>query len=102
MDGLNIAVIGSEEFVLGFRLAGVKRCHSGTMDEADALLGRAMDDASVGLILVEEAFFTGLGQASRERIMQGISPVVIEIGLGESELRAKVKRAVGVDLYGNV
>ncbi len=99
---MNIGVVGSEEFVLGFRLAGVKRCFQGKASEADQLLGRAMKDGSTGIILIEESFFTGLSQKSRKAISERITPVVLEIGLGESELRDKVRRAVGVDLYGSM
>lgn len=99
---MNVGVIGSEEFVLGFRLAGVKRCFEGKEDQAEELLGRAMKDASTGVLLLEESFFERLSQRSREMLRETISPVVLEIGFGETELRAKVKRAVGVDLYGSI
>lgn len=99
---MNVGVIGSEEFVLGFRLAGVKRCFEGKAEQAEELLGKAMKDESTGVILVEESYFERLSQRSREELRETISPVVLEIGLGESELRAKVRRAVGVDLYGSI
>ena len=99
---MNVGVIGSEEFVLGFRLAGVKRCFEGRAEQAEDMLARAMKDESTGVIVVEETFFERLSQRSREELRERISPVVLEIGLGESELRAKVRRAVGVDLYGTV
>lgn len=99
---MNLGVIGSEEFVLGFRLAGVKRCFEGKAEQAEEMLARAMRDESTGVILVEETFFEQLSQRMREELRERISPVVLEIGLGESELRAKVRRAVGVDLYGTV
>lgn len=96
-----MGVIGSDEFVLGFRLAGVKRCFQGRADQADGLLARALKDSSTGVILMEEAYFENLSQRTKEELRERISPVVLEIGLGESELREKVKRAVGVDLYRN-
>lgn len=96
---MNVDIIGSDEFVLGFRLAGAKKCFVGRKEQADELLLNALQDPSAGVILVEEAFFEQLSQKSRETIRERISPVVLEIGLGESDLRDKVRRAVGVDLY---
>ncbi len=94
-----VGVIGSEEFVLGFRLAGVKKCFQGRAEQANELVTEAIKEGTAGVLLVEEAFFDMLSQRTREVIRGSISPVVLEIGLGESELRDKVRRAVGVDLY---
>ena len=96
---MNVDIVGSDEFVLGFKLAGAKKCFSGKKEQADELLLNALQDQSAGVILVEESYFERLSQKTREKIRERISPVVLEIGLGESELRDKVRRAVGVDLY---
>lgn len=99
---MEIAIVGSEEFVLGFRLAGVKKCFEGRKEQADELLASASGDGSVGVVLIEESFFEGLSAQSRERTRAELRPVVLEVGTGEGELRERVVRAVGVDLYGSV
>ena len=99
---MNIGVIGSDEFVLGFRLAGIKRCFEGNAERSEELLSEALRDSETGVILIEEKYFDMLSQSTRASLRERLFPVVLEIGLGESELRDKVRRAVGVDLYRNV
>ena len=40
-----------------------------------------------------------LSYTVRNRVMDSIQPVVVPVGGDQSDLREKVKRAIGVDLY---
>jgi V/A-type H+-transporting ATPase subunit F len=35
----------------------------------------------------------------RQKVLDSVQPVVVPVGRGETDLREKVKRAIGVDLY---
>lgn len=96
---MQIAVLGSEEFVLGFRLAGLKRVFVADEENYQTMLGEAMSDTNIGILAVDAEDLNYLPQNVRSKVMDSIQPVVVPVGGDESDLREKVKRAIGVDLY---
>src|SRR5207253_192512 len=54
----------------------------------------------VGILVLETEDMTGLSTSMRRRLETVARPVVIAVGAAEDEdLRTKVKRAIGVDLF---
>ncbi len=96
---MDIAAVGSEDFVLGFRLAGIRRIHSATPDEMEGVIKEIMQDPAVGIVVVHADEIAQVSHALRVKMLDSIEPVFITIGGEEDELREKVKRAIGVDLY---
>ncbi|MDR1405065.1 MAG: V-type ATP synthase subunit F [Candidatus Methanoplasma sp.] len=96
---MEIAVVGNEEFVLGFRLAGLKHVFVADGSNYQSVIGEAMSDTNIGILAVDAEDLSGLPYNVRAKIMDSIQPVVVPVGGDESDLREKVKRAIGVDLY---
>jgi V/A-type H+-transporting ATPase subunit F len=96
---MDIAVLGSEEFVLGFRLAGVKRVYAITPKDYEQKIIELIGDSSIGVLAVDSSDLERLTPLNRKRVLESIAPVVVPVGKGEGDLREKVKRAIGVDLY---
>jgi V/A-type H+-transporting ATPase subunit F len=96
---MDIAVLGSEDFVLGFRLAGIKRVYSTSQKDYEQDIVRLLEDSSIGILAVDSADLEKLSALARKKAMESIAPVVVPVGKGEGDLREKVKRAIGVDLY---
>lgn len=96
---MDIAVIGCEDFVLGFRLAGVRRVFTTNDENYESTMLEAMDDESIGVLAADSSDLSLLRPHVRQRVTDSIQPVVVPIGRDESDLREKVKRAIGVDLY---
>jgi V/A-type H+-transporting ATPase subunit F len=96
---MEIAVIGSEEFVLGFRLAGLRRVFVATEENYENRMLEAMATESVGILAADSKDLSKLSPQVRQRVLNSIQPVVVPVGKDESDLREKVKRAIGVDLY---
>ncbi len=97
---MEFAVIGSEDFVLGFRLAGVRRIY--TVENAEELEGQLpalLEDASIGILAINSSDLSKISASSRRKALENIVPVVVPVGGEEGDLREKVKRAIGVDLY---
>lgn len=96
----SIAALGSDEFVLGFRLAGLKRTVGITPDEFPQRLEALLADKEVGILIVNAHDLARAPPSLRRRAADSIDPVVITIGdAGTDDLREKVKRAIGIDLY---
>ncbi len=96
---MEIAVVGSEEFVLGFRLAGLKRVFVADENNYQDMIGEAMSDTNIGILAVDAEDLNYLPHNIRTKVLDSIQPVVVPVGGDESDLREKVKRAIGVDLY---
>jgi V/A-type H+-transporting ATPase subunit F len=99
---VEIAVIGSGEFVLGFRLAGIKKTYAAEGEERlKAAIQRAMDDPEVGILVLSTTDFERIPVRLRTTLENSIKPTVVAIGEEEGgvSLREKIKRSVGVDLW---
>jgi V/A-type H+-transporting ATPase subunit F len=100
---VDIAVVGSETFVTGFRLAGVRKVHevpSGDKAALERKVAETMKDREVGILVIMDADFRSLPPVMRKGLIESVEPVVIAIGkIEEVDLRDKIKRVVGVDLW---
>jgi len=96
---MEIAVVGSEEFVVGFRLAGIKKVVGVPPEKLQEAILELMEDTEVGILAVHTADLEKLPGQLRTRMMASVDPVVIPVGLEEGDMRDKVRRAIGIDLY---
>ncbi len=96
---MEVAVVGSEEFVVGFRLAGVKKVYGVPEEKLVDTLLRVLEDEDVGILAVHTTDLESLPQQLRTRMMASVDPVVIPVGEEEGDMRDKVRRAIGIDLY---
>jgi V/A-type H+-transporting ATPase subunit F len=98
---MEIAVIGSDEFTLGFRLAGVKTVFIADQTNYQEKMQEAISDANVGILAASAKDLQEfLPYAYRMKIMESISPVIVPVGGGsKNDLRERVKQVIGVDLY---
>ncbi|MFA6710397.1 MAG: V-type ATP synthase subunit F [Candidatus Methanomethylophilaceae archaeon] len=96
---MDIAVIGSEEFVLGFRLAGLRHVFVACPSDYQEKILEAMATPGIGILAVDSKDLDVLAPNVKHRVLDSIQPVVVPVGRGETDLREKVKRAIGVDLY---
>ena len=96
---MDIAVLGNEEFVVGFRLGGVKRTYVSKPETYEKSIMDLMADPTIGVLAIDSDDIDLLSQTTRKKVMESIAPVVVMVGKKEGDLREKVKRAIGVDLY---
>ena len=98
---MEIAIVGTPEFTLGFQLAGIMRLHNPENDEEmSQTLQSMLDEEEVGIIVVDAADLTRMSDKLRQRMSDSISPTVLGIGTEEDNtLRESIKSALGVDLW---
>jgi len=96
---MEIAVVGAEEFVTGFRLAGIRKVYAVAPDKLVETLVKVMDEQEVGILAVYTKDLERLPAQLRAKMMESVDPVVIPVGLDEGDMRDKVRRAMGIDLY---
>lgn len=98
----DIGVMGSSDFVLGFNLAGVRKTYVVERQDFVKSLERVLSQKdNLGILVVESQNLDNLPSNLRRKVSDSLEPVVIAMGegAGEADLREKVKRAIGIDLY---
>jgi V/A-type H+-transporting ATPase subunit F len=99
---MEIAVVGSSEFVLGFRLAGVRKTYVADSDEKLVeQVTRILDDETVGILVLQSQEMNRIPRRLQATLEDSVRPTVIAVGGEEGGLsmRERIKRSVGVDLW---
>ena len=98
---MDIAVIGSPAFTLGFQLAGVSNLHNpDSEDELHTTLRSLLNNKSVGIMVVDSAVMATVPDRLRDQLSASVSPTVLGIGTEEdTTLRDTIRKAIGVDLW---
>jgi V/A-type H+-transporting ATPase subunit F len=100
---MEIAVIGNSEFILGFRLAGIRKTYSVENDEKlNECITSVLQDGQVGILVLNSSDMERIPRRLRATLDKSVKPTVIAIGGGEEgglSMREKIKRSVGVDLW---
>lgn len=95
---VEIAAVGRDDFVQGFKLVGVRRTVAAG-DDLEARIAEVLDDPEIGILVLNPEDLKRLSHSMKRRLETVPRPVVIAVGAVEDEdLRTKVKRAIGVDL----
>jgi V/A-type H+-transporting ATPase subunit F len=99
---MEIAVIGTDDFVTGFQLAGVWRTYAvADHSQLEEKMELALNDSAVGILVLEEEQIEKLSNKSKKRLDKLVTPVIVTLSSKgkETDLRELIKRTVGVDLW---
>jgi len=99
---MEIAVIGNGEFILGFRLAGIRKTFAAeSEDRLVHHINRCLEDPEVGILVLESKDIARVPRRLQVTLEESVKPTVIAIGQEEGGLsmRERIKRSVGVDLW---
>ena len=97
---MEIAVVGSEEFVTGFRLAGIRKVQVAADEKALMdIVVKLLDEPDVGILAIHTDDLQKLPPQLRAKMMESVDPVVIPVGEDTGDMRDKIRRAIGIDLY---
>jgi V/A-type H+-transporting ATPase subunit F len=99
---MEIAVIGNGEFILGFRLAGIRKTYAAENDEnLIEHITSVLRDNDVGILVLKSSDMEKVPRKLRATLENSVRPTVIAIGAEEGGLsmRERIKRSVGVDLW---
>jgi V/A-type H+-transporting ATPase subunit F len=99
---MEIAVIGNSEFILGFRLAGIKKTYAAENEEKlNEYINDVLHDGNIGILVLNSSDMDRVPRRLRTTLENSVKPTVIAIGGEEGGLsmRDRIKRSVGVDLW---
>jgi len=98
---MELSVVGSQEFTLGFQLAGISNIFNPeTEDEMVSQLRSLLNSKDVGIIVIDSAIMATLPERLRYQLSASVTPTVLGIGTEEdTTLRDTIRKAIGVDLW---
>jgi V/A-type H+-transporting ATPase subunit F len=98
---MEIAVVGTPEFTLGFQLAGITRILNPPNEEdMQKDLRQLLNDKEVGIVVIDSENLLKLPDRLRIQLSDSISPTFLGIGTTEdTTLRESIRKAIGVDLW---
>jgi len=100
---MEFGVIGDEQFVLGFKLLGIRKNKSISNDqEFEDNLIEMFKDREIGIIIIQPEYYNILSTKTKLKVDTSVKPTVIVLGEKLSDiLRDKIRHVIGVDLWGN-
>ncbi len=97
-----LAVIGDQDFNLGFMLAGITDIYNVSSDED---IVKAVEDVlkrdDIGVVVIRHEYLRKLPIILRREIDERVEPTFVAVGGtgGVEEIREKIRKAIGVDLW---
>ena len=98
---VNIACLGTSEFVMGFRLAGIRKVFE-VEGNSEKTLKQALEDKEIGILIMDQKIIDELSQDTKEDLFDRIQPTTVAVSTqdDQGDLRRMIKRSVGVDVWG--
>ncbi|MCC7572793.1 MAG: V-type ATP synthase subunit F [Candidatus Methanofastidiosum sp.] len=100
---MEFGIIGDEEFVVGFKLLGIKKSKRIINDqEFEDGLNEMFKDKEIGIIIIQPEYYQNLSSKTKLKVDTSVKPTVIALGEKLSDILGdKIKHVIGVDLWGN-
>ena len=98
-----LAVIGSNEFIMGFELIGIKQIfEANTENKLKNTLNDVMNNPNIGIIVIDDKSLSKLNEGFRKKVENSITPVTVvlsEKDMPQSNLKELIKKSIGIDLW---
>ena len=92
-------VLGSNEFIVGFQLAGIKE----TIEVSDSPMDdiKKLKNARASIVIIDEKILESLDKHQRIEVEDSVDPVFIPISTKaeQDSLKRLIKKSIGVDLW---
>ena len=97
---VKIAVVGGNEFVVGFQLAGIRDIVE-INDNYFNELKNMKSKKEIGIVVVDEKIMENLESHQRMEIEASVDPVFIPVStrVEQDSLKRLIKKSIGVDLW---
>ena len=94
------AVLGSNEFIVGFQLAGIKDTIEASGNPLDDII-KLKEKKEHGVVIIDENIMENLDKHDREDAEDSVDPVFIPVStkVEQDSLKRLIKKSIGVDLW---
>lgn len=96
---MSIAVIGQNQFVSGFMLAGIKDVII-TNENVMQAVKEIKTKKDINIVILDEQLLSGLDKHDRADIESSVTPVFVPLSTSSSQenLRYLIRKSIGVDI----
>ena len=96
---MDLAVIGREDFCMGFSLAGIRDIFE-TENPSEAIR-KVNEKAEVGVVVFDESLLGKLDEFEKASLESSVRPVFVMLSLKEESdvLKKMIKKSIGVELW---
>ena len=97
---VKLAVMGGSEFIVGFKLAGIRDVIEVTGNYYNELKSLKVKK-EIGVVVVDEKIMESLEPHQRLEVEASVDPVFIPVSakVEQDSLRRLIKKSIGVDLW---
>ncbi|MBI3027647.1 V-type ATP synthase subunit F [Candidatus Woesearchaeota archaeon] len=97
---VKLAVVGNNEFIVGFQLAGIRDIVE-VNDNYFSELKNMKSKKEIGIVVVDEKLMERLELHQRQDIEASVEPVFIPVStkVEQDSLKRLIKKSIGVDLW---
>ena len=94
------AVLRSNEFDVGFQLAGIKETIEVSDNPLDDI-NNLKNNKEIGIVVIDEKIMENLDKHQRLEIEDSVDPVFIPVStkVEQDSLKRLIKKSIGVDLW---
>jgi len=98
---MEIAIVGSDDFVTGFQLAGLRHTYVARGEKIDEQVNSLIEEPKFGILVMEDRDVKELSHLTKKRLDKTVTPVIVSLSIEgkEESLREMIKKSVGVDLW---
>ncbi len=97
---MEIAVIGGQEFILGFQLTGIRKVIEAAKDPTNQFLD-LKENKEVGIIITDDKTISRVDEHERYLLERSPKPILITLSTessGQEDLRKMIRQAIGIDV----
>lgn len=97
---VKLAIVGSNEFIVGFQLAGIKDIIEASNNPFNDLKN-VKERKEIGIVVVDEKIMEKLEMQQKHEIEASVEPVFIPVSTSveQESLKRLIKKSIGVDLW---
>ena len=98
---MEIAVVGGQEFTLGFRLAGIRKVVD-VEENPEPAMRSLMGDSELGIVITDNTTLEKLDDYAKQDVQKSVKPVFIVLSadaVAQDALRKMIIKSIGVDLW---
>ena len=95
---MEIAIIGKEDFCLGFRLTGINRIFE--TEKPQEAMATMEQDSEVGVVVFDENLMEALDDDEKQELENSLRPVYLTLSTEASEdsLKKMIRKSIGVEI----
>lgn len=95
---MKIAVIGKEDFCLGFRLAGISKIFE--TNNPQQAISQIKQDQETGVVVFDQSLMEKLDEDEQKELEDSLKPIFLNVSTEASEdsLKKMVRKSIGVEI----